>query len=646
MMRGPAVCAGLVVSAFGCGDPPLCPSEVFVAIQESQVASDGDTAAPGIQTDVHIRTSLREGELLTLEVIDNSGAVTSVISAPVDASGNVTFPAVTVPEPVVTLRATGDSVCGRGEDQVTLDISAGADCALSLTPAPETNTYYAPLGVLSTHSDPDPDTAGYQTTVHVATRAGWTVELFANTGSGEQLLATAPADNNGQVALTRTLGDGQVTLRATCHGAGGEASSLPELVYVDTTRPACTIETPTTGSTITPSFDANGDLADGVQLALAATIAGDDVVDEPVTIKVSDAGSAVTTVDGSPVDPSGGTTATITMAPAATPATFQLELTGHDHAGNTCTVDQSYDVEYDGCDLSLASPIGTVTHDADSNPGNGSQIDIGLHVSPACAGRTVSSTCGADSPIGVVAGDGTVTLRTTLCATSPCETQAACTFRVTNAAGVKTQRAATLAFDDQGPAVTLQLVNPAVVCGAQLTPASDIDPGVAGVQIVARVLAPDAVQRTLELTTPGGQTNLNAASDVELTLAPGTNRLVGVGVDGLGNRGQTGTCTLTLSDIGLAFSPPAADGTVTRADGTTQNSKLTFALCGTVDRIGSGVQLAVDGAPASVAMVTGTTWCTMLTLPPSPPAHAITATATNGASFGTGSLSLQVDLSQ
>src|SRR5678815_6002427 len=102
MMRGPAVCAGLVVSAFGCGDPPLCPSDVFVAIQESALG-DVDSATPGTQTDVHIRTSLREGELVTLEVIDNKGAVTSVTSAPVDASGNVTFPEVTVPEPVVTL---------------------------------------------------------------------------------------------------------------------------------------------------------------------------------------------------------------------------------------------------------------------------------------------------------------------------------------------------------------------------------------------------------------------------------------------------------------------------------------------------------------------------------------------------------------
>ena len=77
MMRGPAVCAGIVVSAFGCGDPPLCPSEVFVAIQESQIASDADAAAPGIQTDVHIRTSLREGELLTLEVAIDSFIIRS-----------------------------------------------------------------------------------------------------------------------------------------------------------------------------------------------------------------------------------------------------------------------------------------------------------------------------------------------------------------------------------------------------------------------------------------------------------------------------------------------------------------------------------------------------------------------------------------
>ena len=55
-------------------DDPVCPSEVFVAIQTSQVVVDSDAVAPGIQTSVRVRTSLDEGEQVTLEIFSGFDA--------------------------------------------------------------------------------------------------------------------------------------------------------------------------------------------------------------------------------------------------------------------------------------------------------------------------------------------------------------------------------------------------------------------------------------------------------------------------------------------------------------------------------------------------------------------------------------------
>src|ERR1700759_2317100 len=113
-MRGfglcPRILTTFVVGVGGltgasCGDPPLCQSEVFVAFQEASITVDVDAAAPGVQTDVHLRTSLEAGDLVTLEVLSEDGTSLGTMTEPAAADGSVVFTAVSVPAPRVVLRA-------------------------------------------------------------------------------------------------------------------------------------------------------------------------------------------------------------------------------------------------------------------------------------------------------------------------------------------------------------------------------------------------------------------------------------------------------------------------------------------------------------------------------------------------------------
>lgn len=329
----------------GCGDAPLCQSEVFVAFEQTAITSDLDAAAAGVQTEVHVRTSLREGDVVELEVLAPAGAVLESMSEPVAADGSVVFSGVSVPSPRVGLRAIGRGLCGEGRDEITVDVLAGADCTVQLDPEPEHNDYFAPLGVLSTRSDPDPVTPGYQTTVRVLTRPGWTTEIF-RTLTDEQSLMVAVADASGVTALPVTVLDGRVGFRATCRGAGTQLASLTTTVIADTTPPSCELVAPAPGATITPALDMNHDLADGIQLQTVGHADGSDVAGESATLAIGPEGSAATEVPASDTDDAGMTSASPTLAPPSTPAAYDFALTMRDHAGNTCASLASYWVVY------------------------------------------------------------------------------------------------------------------------------------------------------------------------------------------------------------------------------------------------------------------------------------------------------------
>ena len=87
----------------GCGDPPPCQSEVFVAFAQTRITQDRDSVAPGVQTDVQVRSSLRDGEEITLEIFDPDGTLRATQRRPVDHAGAVAFTGVSVPTPRVVL---------------------------------------------------------------------------------------------------------------------------------------------------------------------------------------------------------------------------------------------------------------------------------------------------------------------------------------------------------------------------------------------------------------------------------------------------------------------------------------------------------------------------------------------------------------
>jgi hypothetical protein len=601
-----------------------------------------------VQTEVRIRSTVGEGEEVTLEVLDDDGEVLETFTGTTDANGDVTIADVSIVDGAVSLRAAVDAgECGNDEDVVELEVTAGSGCELAIRETPLDIDFYAPLGVLNASVDTDAGTADFQGNVDVITRGGYEVELFVLSATGEESsVGTATADFEGDATFAVTLAQGRQTLRAVCSLGSLSSPSISTSVFVDTEAPSCAVTAPVAGTTITPALDANADLSDGVQLSLGGNAAGGDVEGEAATFVVTVDG-ADTTLAGSALDAAGDTSTAATIDPAAAPASAQVRLDVQDHAQNACSVTETYDVVYDGCAIAVEGPLGTVTSDVDADGTNGAQFDVDLQVDPACAGQTVTSDCGSNDPSGVVAGDGSLTLRLDWCGTVPCDLQDTCTFTVESGAGIETSVGGDFHYDDQAPTVGVQIFAPALSCGAQVTPASDTDASTPGVQVGIRVVSPLAADRQLEHTSTAGTELLDAngiGGDVDVTLDAGLNSFRGIATDGFGNSAQTGPCTITLSDIAVTFVAPAADGAVGASDGAVAGSDLTFDLCGRVSTAGAAVSISVDGGPALPATVVGIDWCRTLTLAASPPSYAIVATATSGPLMGSALLDLTVDL--
>jgi hypothetical protein len=330
-----------VLLAAGCDGVPLCRSEVFVAFEPTQIADDIDGFAPGVQTDVRVRTSLLVGDVVTLEVLDGGKISLSTVSRGVDAHGEAEFDDVTVPTPRVVLRASGRGVCGEGHDEIEVDVSAGKVCSLALDPAPEARAYYAPLGVLSALTDPDPVTPGYQAELRVASQPGWSVEILGVDGASLDLL-TAGVD--GTASVPATLSDGPTQFSAICRGGGAELTAPAVMAMVDTVPPSCELIGPAPGSLITAASDEDGDPGNGVQVTVIARAKDFDVAGEPVDVTLTEAGVGAIAVPGTVTADDGTARQQVTLLPASSPASYDIAITMHDHAGNACTAVGTYSV--------------------------------------------------------------------------------------------------------------------------------------------------------------------------------------------------------------------------------------------------------------------------------------------------------------
>lgn len=341
-MRGrlcPGILAGSALLGAGCDGVPLCRAPVFVAFAPTQITTDLDSFAPGVQTDVRVRTSLLVGDVVTLEVHDTDGTLLSTMSRGVDAQSEAEFDDVTVPTPQVVLHASGRGICGEGHDEITAAVAAGTLCALALDPAPEARAFYAPLGVLSAQTDPDPVTPGYQATLRVVSQPGWSVELL---GNGEATLATVTTGPDGTASRPVTLFDGPVRFGAICRGGGAKRLADTIAVIVDTTPPSCTLIEPAPGSMITSSSDEDGAPGDGVQLTVIGAVTDGDVTGEPVDVSLTEAGVGAIAVPPAVTSADGTVRVPVTLIPSGSPARYDVAITMHDHAGNPCTAVTSY----------------------------------------------------------------------------------------------------------------------------------------------------------------------------------------------------------------------------------------------------------------------------------------------------------------
>ena len=656
LARGPVavLACTLAMVLAACGDGPICQEETLVIIQQPTgvVLTDSNATMEGIQTDVVVRSTLREGLPITLIVEDAAGMEVATATLDADEDGNVVFADITVPPGGATVRVAGEAgECGRDTDEVHIDLAGGGGCELVFSTEPVASAFYAPLDVFTKVEDGNAAMAGYQGDVEITTTPGHSVKLYVSGGGAlESEIGAGTADEDGKVTLAVSLPEGVANVRAECVGAGGlgHASSPVASVFVDTVGPNCAVSAPTPGTSITPVLDADDDLTNGVQLTLTGHTDDRDTEGEPTQFVITAPGGGATTLVGSDVTAGGDSSAAATFAPPTPPASYTVDFTVRDHAGNACTSSEPYRVVYDGCPIVVTAPLMTVAADADADPANGAQVDLVLDIDDACVGRAVTTDCGSNDPGGNVGAGGALTLRATVCATSPCEAAEMCTVHVTSPDGIETTAGVDLAFDNQAPNVAVSVAAPGgVACGGVVTPEQDIDPVAAGVQARIRVTSPAATDRRLRQTSGAVMQVFDAnvpGGEVPVTLAVGSNSFVGVAADALGNTATSAACEVSLADIVLTYTGAAADGTVGASDGVVAGGNLTFNLTGTVSIAGASVSVTVDGGAPRAATVNGTAWTLSLTLAGRPVPYAIVATATLGPRTGRANLNLLVDL--
>ncbi|MEM9491955.1 MAG: hypothetical protein AAGC55_22610, partial [Myxococcota bacterium] len=145
-----AVLGTAALGLSGCGDGPICPSDVsvFIVTPDDGASVTGDvSSAPGVQIDVLVRSNLDEGDPVTLAILDGDGTEQESIAASADAAGDIAFAAVTVPDGAAQLRVTGvRGECGSGTDEVALSVLTGAtQCVFEFREDLVASDFYDPV---------------------------------------------------------------------------------------------------------------------------------------------------------------------------------------------------------------------------------------------------------------------------------------------------------------------------------------------------------------------------------------------------------------------------------------------------------------------------------------------------------------------
>ncbi len=334
MLASPALIAG-------CGDGPICASDITVIItnpDEGTLIEDTSTL-PGLQTDVIVRSNLREGDLVELTMRDQFGWP-SVWTAFADADGRAVFSTVDVPDGPVTMTATGyTDQCGTGEDEIFVDSFDASACTISVRePAILVPGY--PALVLNRDADSNPVISDFQANIDIRARAGYEVELrLRDPVTGEEASGGARiADATGLARFTASLPQGWIGLRADCMSRTNGRNSTSDVLefYIDTEAPACTLIRPLPAATLSPLDDLDSDPSNGTQIEfVAATDVSDDDLDPESAEFVLNG----TSLPGSALDDAGQSRLVMTLSQNGV---YDIGFTVRDFAGNSCQSGRDY----------------------------------------------------------------------------------------------------------------------------------------------------------------------------------------------------------------------------------------------------------------------------------------------------------------
>ncbi len=630
----------LGVSVLGCGDGPICPSEIVIQLSVPNgavfsAAADRNPELAGTQVDIGIRSNLRAGDLVTLAVEGENETLVNYDGL-VGEDGNFSFEDITIPEGSVTLSVSGTTGKGCGAGRETIDVVNRNDsgCTLALVTEPVTTPNY-PYPVFNAEVDGSP-APGFQTQVDLRGQPGTIASLrLLDLATGRETSSRGvELDTDGNASFDITLGEGTRAVRGICTQADG-ASLFSEIVTVliDTTPPTgCTLETPTTF--VTADDDEDGDLTNGVQVTLSgAFAAGSDIDNSSAMFNVGDTKIAGTLE---------GDSKAIGAAVFGSPGNFDVGFTIADLAGNTCESTNAVSVDLDGCGITHVSPDALAFVTDDSSPASGFQTEIKAAADPACTGKEVTTTCGGGAT-GVVGPAGEILLEITLSKSDLAEGEENCRTEITADSGLTTFANANFLYDNLPPPLSLLLSPEPISCGGTVTASKDANGDLSdGVQIDAQIIAPLANELSLQVN---GNTPEPLISNQisRVTLVNGANTLLARGSDEAGNEGVF-SCDLTLADIEVGFSGSVADGTVGKADDNDGDvsAGVTIDLTGTVSDATASVTVAIDGGAPAPAIVSGGTWTlSNVTLTEGP--HTVVATAVSGSSTGTATILLDVD---
>jgi hypothetical protein len=542
----------------------------------------------GFQYDLRVRVDGSAiGQTVRVTVESGGPILATYTSTPLTAINQaVTIPTITLPDGVVTLRATVTDAVGNRSTEAVSTVTVTTTVSGLFVTAPSSGS------TLNAASDISGATAGLQTNVSAnvfGEFSGLTAHLCiesADVGltpcarSGYGRLASTEITGTTVTWPTVTLPEGVVRLSGEIQIGGGQLLGRNIVsTTVDSQRPTLLTFVMPTDADSNGTITAGEDLVAGGAANVQVTLSFDGVENgRTVTVRSS------LPVAGTVVGTGTVTGGTATVDLALQQGTQTLSASVNDTAGNSLASGAptlAITVDTIAPTLTFVAPAANAVLKAtsDEDADAGLQYTVTL-TSNAGNGRNIALVAvigGVDVPVGIATLAGTAASATV---TLP---EGAYTLRadVTDTAGNPTSATRNITVDSIAPSVVV--ASPAVGETIPLTLADDAS-GSPGLQANVALTFADAtigdaiVVRSSLLGTPIATTTVTnaTAQSVTVTLpSPGEHVISASVTDAVGNVGTAdgGTLAATFESCGVAMTAPTGDilGTIAADDGNAAN---------------------------------------------------------------------------